>query len=191
MHDEVDFEQLLAGARAGEEWAWSELYRRLAPGVLGYLRARGAADPEDLLGECFLQVVRDLERFSGSESDLRAWIFTIAHHRAVDDLRHRARRPVSPASGERLAELGPVGNAEDEALRALGDASVREALRALTEDQRTVLFLRLLAGLSIEEVATVMGKRTGAVKALQHRAVGAVRRVLDAGDGRGGNPAGS
>src|SRR5215207_2826438 len=68
-------------------------YRDLAPAVLGYLRAQRARDPEDLLGEVFLQVTRDISRFRGDRDDLRRWVFTIARHRLIDDYRRRARRP--------------------------------------------------------------------------------------------------
>jgi len=90
-------DSVLPAARAGAEWAWERIYRELAPTVTGYLRAHGAGEPEDLTGEVFLQVVRGLERFEGGERAFLAWVFTIAHRRVVDDLRRRARRPVSPS----------------------------------------------------------------------------------------------
>jgi RNA polymerase sigma factor (sigma-70 family) len=89
------FPQILAAARGGAEWAWARIYGDLAPPVLGYLRTRGAADAEDLMGEVFLQVVRDLNTFEGGERDFRAWVFTITHHRLLDDVRRRARRPLT------------------------------------------------------------------------------------------------
>src|SRR5438067_382498 len=70
-----------------------EVYRLLAPAVLGYLRTQGVPDPEDVTGEVFLQVARDLHRFKGDDDALRRWVFTIAHHRMVDSHRRRARRP--------------------------------------------------------------------------------------------------
>src|SRR3954471_20934012 len=94
------FDEVLAAARAGAEWAWERIYGELAPSVAGYLRAHGASEPEDVAGEVFLQVVRGLERFEGGEAAFRAWVFTIAHRRCVDDLRRGARRPVQPASDE-------------------------------------------------------------------------------------------
>jgi DNA-directed RNA polymerase specialized sigma24 family protein len=72
----------------------ADLYRRLAPPVLGYLRSQGVADADDLLGEIFLQVVRDLSRFRGDDAALRRWVFTIAHHRIVDTRRRAGGRPV-------------------------------------------------------------------------------------------------
>jgi RNA polymerase sigma factor (sigma-70 family) len=168
----ADFDEVLAAARTGGEWAWARIYAALAPSVLGYLRANGAAEPEDAAGEVFLQVVRGLERFSGGEHDFRAWVFTIAHRRLVDDLRRRARRPVSPAPPEALEHAaGAGGDVAEDALAALDEARVREALAALAPDQRAVLLLRIIGDLTIEEIARAVGKRPGAVKALQRRAL--------------------
>src|SRR2546425_1848405 len=91
------FEGVLDAARAGAEWAWRILYESLAPSVLGYLRARGAPDPEGVCGEVFCQLVRDIHRFKGDEAGFRSWVFVMAHHRLLDDLRRRKRRPESPA----------------------------------------------------------------------------------------------
>jgi RNA polymerase sigma-70 factor (ECF subfamily) len=179
MMTERTFESKLAGARAGEAWAWDELYRELAPRVLGYLRARRATEPEDLLGEIFLNVVRDLARFSGDESDFRGWVFTIAHHRLVDEARARTRRVQvahQPAGEAGAAVAG--GDVEAEALERLTGAEVAAVLTELTEDQRAVLLLRIFGDLSLQEVADALGKPIGAVKSLQHRAIGAVKRRM-------------
>src|SRR4051812_42354423 len=93
-------ESVLPAARAGADWAWERIYRELAPSVTGYARAHGAAEPEDLTGGVSLRVVRGLERFAGDERPFGAGVFTTAPRRVVDDLRRRARRPVSPAAPE-------------------------------------------------------------------------------------------
>jgi RNA polymerase sigma-70 factor (ECF subfamily) len=69
------FQDLLEAARAGGEWAWTLIYRDLAPTVLGYLRAEGAHEPEDLLCEVFLHVVRGINTFEGDEDGFRSWVF--------------------------------------------------------------------------------------------------------------------
>ncbi len=172
------FEGLLAAARTGAAWAWDELYRELSPGVLGYLRTRGAHEPEDVLGEVFVQVVRDLPRFFGDERELRSWVFTIAHHRLLDDARSRRRRPVEPAGAEVGADIaGP--SADEQALDALADQRVRQVLAGLAGDQQAVLLLRILGDLTVEEVARILGKRVGAVKALQRRGLAAARKELE------------
>lgn len=172
------FDGLLAAARTGAAWAWEELYRELSPGVLGYLRARGALEPEDVLGEVFLQVVRDLPRFAGDERELRSWVFTIAHHRLLDDARSRRRRPVEPAGSEVGADVsGP--SADEQALDAVATQRVRQVLSRLASDQQAVLALRILGDLTVEEVARILGKRVGAVKALQRRGLAAARKELE------------
>jgi DNA-directed RNA polymerase specialized sigma24 family protein len=136
------FTSLLESARQGSEAAWQELYGGLAPAILGYLRANGAPDPEDILSEVFLQVARDIARFDGDERGFRSWVFTIAHHRLIDV------------------------------------EEVQRVLEAISEDQRAVLLLRVIGDLSIEDVAKAVGKRPGAVKALQRRGLAAVKREL-------------
>jgi RNA polymerase sigma-70 factor (ECF subfamily) len=172
-----DFSQILTAARAGADWAWGRLYRDLAPSVLGYVRARGAVEPDDLTGEVFLQVVRDLKRFDGGEREFRAWMFTIAHHRLIDDARHRARRPVEPVAEVEHRQT-PAGDAEDEVLNAFATERVRGIIEALPADQRDVLLLRVLGDLTVSEVAQVVGKSSGAVKALQRRGAAGLKRIL-------------
>lgn len=172
------FTSQLTAARAGADWAWERLYRSVAPSVTGYLRARGAAEPEDLTGEVFLQVVRDLQRFEGGEREFRAWVLTIAHRRLVDDFRRRGRRPVDPASEDVLvAAAGTGGDAAVDVLERLDEARVRAAIDELPADQRSVLLLRILGDMTIEEIARTVGKRPGAVKALQRRALRRIEKA--------------
>lgn len=172
------FPGVWAAAVAGGEWAWEILYRDLAPTVLGYLRARGAQDPEDLLGEVFLQVVRDARSFSGGEHDFRAWALTIAHHRLLDDARYRGRRPVDPASDQVLLASSPTGDVETEAVGSLEVERLRRAVAELSPEQQDVLMLRLFGQLTIEEVASALDKRPGAVKQLQRRGLLALKKIL-------------
>lgn len=162
------FDDVLCSARAGAEWAWARIYEELAPKIVGYLRAHGAADPEDVAGEVFLQVVRGLPDFSGGKGEFRAWTFTIAHRRLVDDLRRRRRRPVE-VPGADVVERAVGGDVDEDAEARMADASVRMAIAELPPDQRSVVLLRIIGDLTIEEIARVVGKRPGAVKALQRR----------------------
>jgi RNA polymerase sigma-70 factor (ECF subfamily) len=146
------------------------IYEQLAPKVVGYLRAHGATDPEDLAGEVFLHVVRGLPDFSGGERDFNAWTFTIAHRRLVDDLRRLGRRPLELVSPDTVAgAAGAGGDVADDAEGRLEEASVRAAIDELPADQRSVLLLRIIGDLTIDEIARALGKRPGAVKALQRR----------------------
>jgi RNA polymerase sigma factor (sigma-70 family) len=171
------FNELLAAARHGDEGAWTEIFRDLSPLVLGYLRANGAPDPEDTLGEVFLQVARDIEGFEGDQRRFRAWMFTIAHHRLIDSRRYSARRPVELVA-EPPEPAATTDDAAEEALARIGADQVRRVLGTLTEDQRAVLMLRVIGDLTVDEVARAIGKRPGAVKALQRRGLEAVRREL-------------
>src|SRR5215211_2449714 len=174
----VQFNVVLEEAREGSESAWAEIYNLLAPPVLGYLRASGAPEPEDTLSEVFLQVARDVPGFEGDERHFRAWVFTIAHHRLIDARRGAARRPAEPVAEPPEPDSAEAIDAADEALARIGADEVIRMLRALTEDQRAVLLLRVLGELTVEEVAAALGKRPGAVKALQRRGLAAVRREL-------------
>jgi RNA polymerase sigma-70 factor (ECF subfamily) len=173
-----DFPQVLGAARLGAEWAWEALYHDLSPSVRGYLRARAAAEPDDLLGEVFLQVVRDLHRFNGGEREFRTWLFTIVHHRLLDERRRHLRRPVEVAPSEVLERAGEIGDAEDEAIAGLTVARVREFVGRLSPDQQDVLLLRLFGDLAVPDVATVVDKRPGAVKALLRRGLASLRREI-------------
>ena len=171
------FDSLLTAARAGAGWAFTRLYQGLAPAVAGYLTVQGAAEPDDLTSEVFQRAFAGIGSFSGDEAGFRSWVFTIAHNALVDDRRRRDRRPVTAPT--RTGGPEPVGgDVEDDALRRLSEERVRRLCDLLSPDQRDVLLLRLLAGLTLEETATALGRTTGAVKALQHRGVATLRRHL-------------
>ncbi len=172
------FDSVLGAARTGAEWAWTDLYQSFAPAVLGYARAQRVPEPEDLTAEVFFQVVRSLGQFEGNESDFRSWIFVIAHRKIIDDSRARKRRPSEPAPHETIEAGSSSGNVEDEALDQLSELYFRRLMVELTADQRDVMLLRILGGLTVPEVAAAIGKRTGAVEALQRRAISQLRRRI-------------
>jgi RNA polymerase sigma factor (sigma-70 family) len=174
----LPFDDVLAAAQAGAAWAFETLYRDLSPAVTGYLRLHGAADPDDLASETFLGVFTGLAGFSGDEAALRAWVFTIAHRRLVDDWRRRGRRPQQADAPDGLAAL-PGGDVEDDAFARLGAGTVHELCARLPEDQRAVVLLRVLADLTVGQVARVMGRSVASVKALQRRGLRALRADLE------------
>lgn len=131
-----------------------------------------------MVGEVFLQIVRGLDGFSGDGPAFRAWVFTIAHHRLVDERRARSRRSVDATPTDELDALLPPTVVEPEVLERVSVEEVLELLGELTTDQREVLLLRLVAGLTTTEVAAVTGRDPEAVKGLAKRGLAALRQRL-------------
>jgi RNA polymerase sigma factor (sigma-70 family) len=169
---------LIEAARAGSAVAFEQIYRSLAGQVSSYLRWHRATDPDGLTNDVFAQVHRNLGGFEGNEQNFRSWVFTIAHHRMIDD-RRRANRQPRVEGDVGVEEHMGTGDVEDDVLNWLAHDRVRDLLAVLSRDQRDVVLLRIVADLSVEDVARMLGKREGAVKALQHRALAALRRHID------------
>ena len=174
-----EFDTVLDRARKGDGAAFRLLYDDLAGPVAGYLRGRGALEVDDLTNEVFLAAFTGLSRFAGGQGDFRSWVFTIAHRRLVDEWRRAGRSP-RPVPYEAEEDRRTTRSAEAEAIVGLGENRVRELLAALSADQRDVLLLRIVADLTVDQVAEVVGKRPGAVKALQRRGLASLRRALEA-----------
>jgi len=175
-----EFEIVLKAAQSGACSACSRIYEFLAPAVAGYLRVNGADEPDDLTSEVFLRVFSSCRSFSGSESQFRAWVFAIAHSRLVDSRRARSRTPEWGALEEECPDghCPTTAGADEEAMNRLAVDEVDRLLGQLTPEQRDVLALRLIAEMSVEEVATALQKPPGAIKALQRRALASLRRRL-------------
>lgn len=190
-----DLDLLVAAARAGGGWAFGRLWELLSPAVAGYLRARGIRDVDDVTSEVFLAAFRGIARFQGDGAAFRAWLFTIAHHKGVDSLRRPRAREVLVPAYDAVDALPPTGadgrSAEDRVMELVGDSEAVRRLACLTDEQRAVLLLRVVADLSLAETADVLGKPVGAVKALQHRALARLRSDLlaDAAVSRSGSGA--
>jgi RNA polymerase sigma-70 factor (ECF subfamily) len=174
------FGNAIDAAKAGESWAWEEIYVNLAGPVTGYLRSRGAPDPEDLSSEVFFQVARDIHRFDGDETKFRSWVFVIAHRRLID-ARRAASRSVDTVDESAEEHEAAGGDVEEEVMEQLAVARIREIFESLTADQKSVLALRIIGDLTLEETANVLGKRVGAIKALQRRALAAVKTEIEEG----------
>lgn len=176
------FQTVLDAARAGAPWAFERLYAELSPGVHKYLSMRGTTEPEDLTSEVFLTLFERLGAFEGSTEDkFRSWVFTIAHHKATDELRRVYRRPWTETPYDGAVELAG-GDVETDAFEAIGTAWVHDILTSLSEVQREVLLLRVVAGLTISQVAAAMGKSEGAIKQHQRRAVVQLREQVQHAD---------
>lgn len=174
-----DFDSVLAAAQSGAPWALERLYQVFSPAVLGYLRIQGAADPEDLSNEVFLGVFQRIGAFAGDEDRFRSWVFTIAHSRLIDDRRRTSRRPQLVQDPTDVPVERHGGDAEQDALERLSRRRVQALCEELVADQRDVLLLRLMAGLTVEAIAESLGKSEGAVKALQRRGLANLRKILE------------
>ncbi len=173
----TDFVAALGAARRGKAWGYEHLFHLVAEPLLGYLRSRGAGDADGVANDVLMRALTQLDRFEGDESGFRAWVFTIARCRLIDDRRARHRRIGTQALD--AVSVGLIGgDVEMDAMAELGTDWVEALLDSLAPDQRDVLLLRVVSDLSIEETATVLGKTPGAVKALQHRALASIRQKM-------------
>ncbi|RMD57884.1 sigma-70 family RNA polymerase sigma factor, partial [Candidatus Parcubacteria bacterium] len=143
-----------------------------------YYRARDAADAQDLTNDVFVRLVESIRSFDPARGGFRAWLFSIAHHRLVDYRRRQAVRGHQPLE-EGLAnpEDGPAVQVEAQ----LTVERLQNALDLLTEEQRQVIVLKFIEGLSNAEVAQILGKSEGAINALQYRGLRALRQRLRTG----------
>jgi len=144
------------------------VYRTFSGAVLGYLKARGVDDPEAVTQDVFLAFYPKIGELTGGLQGAKSLVFSIAHARMVDYYRRVERRPdFTPY--DPLQDGRSTASAEDQVLGHGGGAA--RLLEGLAEDHREVLALRVVADLSIEQVAGIMGKSPGAIKQLQRRAL--------------------
>jgi RNA polymerase sigma-70 factor (ECF subfamily) len=175
-----DLPELVERARAGDGEAWEVLYRRVYPRLLGYARRRldsGAA--ADAVAEAMLRAVTRIDRFVWKGGGFDAWLFGILRHVVLDVQRSRARRPRGEPSTSTLPSPDP-----DPLDCVLGDeeaCAMRAAFARLNDADRELLELRVVAGLSAQEVAEVLGKRPGAVRMAQVRALQRLRELYEEG----------
>jgi RNA polymerase sigma-70 factor, ECF subfamily len=162
------FGETLARAQGGDEAAFACIFRDVQPALLRYLRVI-APEAEDVAGETWLQVVGGLAGFRGDEQAFRAWLFTIARHRAVDAGRSRARRPTMPLDLTGAAEQLVTADSADLALDAVSARAVVKLIAELPPDQAEVIMLRVVADLDSGDVARILGKTPGAVRVAAHR----------------------
>lgn len=144
-----------------------------APSLLGFLRGQGMPDPENTLGEVWHDIARNIARFEGGPEQFRAWAFTIARNRVIDERRRISRRPTS--NGE-VPDTAAPGDMEADTVGH--DSATRILALLLSDTQRDVILLRFVADLSVAQTAEVLGKREGAVKAIQNRAINQLRKKL-------------
>jgi RNA polymerase sigma-70 factor (ECF subfamily) len=174
------FDDVMAAAQAGADWAVAVLYRSLQPRLLRFLRAQTQThDAEDIAAQTWLEIARALPRFAGDEDGFGAFVFTVARRRLADHRRAVRRRPLDLVGDDALLTLAKEGDTEDDALAHLGgEEAARRLAELLPPDQADVVLLRVVAGLSVDQVAELLGRRPGTVRVLQHRALRRLARQL-------------
>ncbi len=178
-----EFAAVLEAAKRGDNEAVGSLYETYHPLLIRYLRWEQPDVAEDLEGDVWLAVAQSLKRFKGDERHFKAWLFTIARHRVVDHRRRMARSRIVFVEPEVLyGYAGGAGGAGtgDPADELVANMTAQEAVAQLTaglaHDQAEVIVLRVLGGLSVSEVARIIGKRPGTVRVLTHRALERIAR---------------
>jgi RNA polymerase sigma-70 factor (ECF subfamily) len=176
---EADEVQLLAAALQFDEVALSELYDRYEAKIYNYIyrRCGEQALAEDLTAQVFLKMLESIRDGKSWHSSFSGWLYRIAHNLVIDHYRRRDRQPSvniddAPPTASDLED--PVETAQ----MNIDAERLRAAIGRLTDEQSEVVSLRFLEGYSIAEVAAMVGRSEGAIKALQYRAVAALRSLL-------------
>ena len=169
---------LIHRAQKGDAVACATLYDRHYDAVYRYCyyRVSNVALAQDLTSEVFVRMVEKLHSFKPHGRPLLALLYTIARNLITDHQRRQGR--ATPLPLDEALTVGH-GNPTQEVEHRLVNDCLQVALRHLTEDQRQVILLKFMEGYSNAQVADVLRKTEGAIKSLQHRALGALRRALE------------
>jgi RNA polymerase sigma-70 factor, ECF subfamily len=175
-------QQLVLQARKGDAAAFGQLYEHYAGPVFRFLCAHldERLDAEDLTEEVFLRVWQALPGFTERGVPFGGFLFRVARNALYDHYRRNRGRSLTSLDGDDQDELnaGPIADPAVSVTLQMEHKQLHQTLQRLREDQRQVLSLRFISGLSPEETAQAMGKSTGAVRVLQHRALGALKDLL-------------
>lgn len=180
--DDATARELLRRARGLDDEALEWLYRSYADRVFRYIRAKVANDglAEEVTADVFLRLLRALETYRLPETDVlprfTAWLYRVAHNHLVDMLRRWQREEEAREEASRAPAVSVSSALEEGLLRE----ELREAVAALTEEQRRVVVLRFYEELTLAEAAEVMDRSVEAIKGLQKRALASLARQLDA-----------
>ncbi len=177
MDERPDIDELVDGARRGDADAFARLYEHFVSPLYRFVlfRVEDRSDAEDIVQRVFLSVVESLPSYERRDVPFAAWLFRIARNAVIDHARVRREHAPLDAAAE-LRSDGP----EPAEIAEMGveRAELARALERLTPDQREVIALRFFAGLTPTETARLMGRREGAVRVLQFRALVSLRRLL-------------
>ena len=182
---DTDIATWIKRARDLDSGAWNSLYQLSFPQVFRYVSSKvhGVAAAEDITEEAYLGALQTIGNLRASdEAGFLGWLFQIARFKIADHLRRQYRRPTEPLDPE-LEVRDPAPLPEEETLRHEERLVVREALTELTSEQQEVIVMKFSLGYDNARVAAILGKSPGAINQLQHRALGALRRVLESKEG--------
>jgi RNA polymerase sigma-70 factor (ECF subfamily) len=175
------FTELLAAARDGDEQAFTQLWVDGNAALLRYLQVTAPEAAEDIAADTWVHVVRGLARFRGDEAGWRAWLFTTARRRAIDQGRRRSRRAEEPIRDLAASELPTASDTADVALEHLSTRAALALLAGLPPLQAEVILLRVVAGLDTEAVAKLVDRSPGAVRVAAHRGLRRLAATLSQG----------
>ncbi|WP_328861542.1 RNA polymerase sigma factor [Streptomyces sp. NBC_00306] len=181
LGDDAELTAAVLAAQDGDEGAFRTVYRAVHPRLLGYVRTLvGEPEAEDVASEAWLQIARDLDRFSGDADRFRGWAARIARNRALDHIRMRGRRPAVGGDESELSGRPAESDTADEAMEALATGSTMALIAQLPQDQAEAVVLRVVVGLDAKSAAKTLGKRPGAVRTAAHRGLKRLAELLGA-----------
>ncbi|MCX4818901.1 RNA polymerase sigma factor [Streptomyces sp. NBC_01142] len=179
LGDDAELTAAVLAAQDGDESAFRTVYRAVHPRLLGYVRTLvGEPEAEDVTSEAWLQIARDLDRFSGDADRFRGWAARIARNRALDHIRMRGRRPAVGGDESELTGRPAESDTADEAMESLSTGSTMALIAQLPQDQAEAVVLRVVVGLDAKSAAKTLGKRPGAVRTAAHRGLKRLAELL-------------
>ena len=173
-----DEANLVKRAKRGDSAAFAEIYDRCQPAIYRYVyyQVNDAAVAEDLTGEVFVRLVEKIDRFTYRGRPLLAWLYTIARNLVTDHRRRAKHAYPLELESQPIADTIDVESTVEHSLAQL---RLLDAIKRLTDDQRQVILLKFIEGADNATTAHVLGKSINAVKALQHRGLASLRRILE------------
>lgn len=181
MTEKRELSSLIKRIQKGDAEAFGQLYDRFYDPIYSYvLRQTGSrADTEDITAGVFLYVLEKIDGFTWRGAGFAAWLFRIARNDVLDHFRRLGRGARETALTEDVMELPSAALVEDQANKAWDDRELRRVIAELSEEQQQVVLLKLMMNFSNRQIGEVLDKSEGAVKALMHRAMLALRKNFD------------
>jgi len=173
-----DEEDLVRRAQRQDNKAFAQLYEAYFDKIYKYVsfRVRNEMEAEDMTQQVFMKVLNSISSYKSQGAPFSSWVYRIAHNLVVDFMRQQNKKATVDIDGLQL--VSPAEDPQHKIEREMDMEELKKASMRLTSLQQEVLSLRFTGELSINECARIMGKSEGAVKALQHSAVLALRKAL-------------